>query len=264
VGDPPLVAETLSTDPQSLLLLLVAALVAGMVDAIAGGGGLITLPALLSAGLPPHIALGTNKLAGTFGTVTASRAYIRKGIFKPRLWRVGIAATFVGALAGTLAVWMMSADALNRLVPALIIAVALYTALRRRPGFHASAPEVWPHPLASGGLGLGLGFYDGFAGPGAGAFWTTAGMAVLGLDIVHASGVARFMNFVSNVVSLAAFAALGLVDYTVGLTMGLALMLGAHIGAHSAIRFGAPFIRPVFVVVVLGITGRLMWQEWAG
>jgi len=247
-----------------MLLLLLAALVAGMVDAIAGGGGLITLPALLSAGLPPHIALGTNKLAGTFGTFTASRAYIRKGIFKPRIWRAGIAATFVGALAGTLAVWMVSAHALNKLIPALIIAVALYTALRKRPEFHAGAPDPRPSPRASGALGLTLGFYDGFAGPGAGAFWTTAGMAVMGLDIVRASGVARSMNFVSNTVSLAAFVALGLVDYAMGLAMGLALMLGAYIGAHSAIRFGAPFIRPVFVVVVLGIAGRLVWQEWFG
>ena len=108
----------------------------------------------------------------------------------------------------------------------------------------------------------GIGYYDGFLGPGAGAFWTTACVAIYRMDIVHASGVARFMNFVSNIVSLHTFMALGLVEYGTGLAMGLSLMIGAHIGAHSAIRFGAPFIRPVFVLVVLGMAGRLIWQEW--
>ncbi len=254
--------ELLSADPLSLLLLLPAAFLAGLVDAIAGGGGLIALPALLTAGIPPHIALGTNKLAGSFGTFSASRAYIRKGLFKPRLWQAGTIATILGAIAGTLTVWAVSSDMLRKLVPVLIVAAALYVALQRPLAAPVKDVHLRPGPRSSAALGTGIGFYDGFLGPGAGAFWTTACLAVYRMDIVHASGVARFMNFVSNIVSLLTFMALGLVDYGIGLAMGLSLMIGAHIGAHSAIRFGAPFIRPVFVLVVLGMAGRLIWQEW--
>ncbi len=254
--------EIISADTLSLLWLLLAAFAAGLIDAIAGGGGLIALPALLTAGVPPHIALGTNKLAGSFGTFSASRAYIRKGLFKPRLWPVGILATTLGAIAGTFSVWLISAELLRKLVPVLIAGAALYVALRRPQGPVEGGASVRPGWRSSAVLGISLGYYDGFLGPGAGAFWTTACVALYRMNLVHASGVARFMNFVSNVMSLAAFMALGLVDYRVGLAMGLSLMAGAHIGAHSAIRFGAPFIRPVFVLVVLAMAGRLIWQEW--
>ena len=151
---------------------------------------------------------------------------------------------------------------LRKLVPVLIVAAALYVALRRPHAPGAGVAHLRPGWRSSATLGASLGYYDGFVGPGAGAFWTTACVAVYRMDMVHASGVARFMNFVSNVVSLMAFMALGLVDYGVGLAMGLSVMLGAHIGAHSAIRFGAPFIRPVFALLVLGMAGRLIWQEW--
>lgn len=109
--------------------------------------------------------------------------------------------------------------------------------------------------LATGGL---IGFYDGFIGPGTGAFWMAAAMKLFKLDWVAAAGVARFMNFISNITALLMFMALGTIDYPIGLTMGVTLMLGAFIGAHSAIRYGAPFIRPVFLGVVLLMAGRLL------
>ena len=256
--------DLLSLAPPDLALLLLAAFFAGMVDSVAGGGGMIALPALLTAGLPPHLALGTNKLAGTFGTFSASLAYIRKGLFKPRLWRAATVATFIGAMSGTIAVWLVSAGLLAKLMPILILAAAVYVIARRTPDLAVHQEPAPPGRKASGALGLALGFYDGFAGPGAGAFWTTASMWLFRLDILRASGVARFMNFISNLVSLATFAVLGLVEYSIGLAMGLTLMVGAHIGAHSAIRLGARFIRPVFVTVVLALAARLIWQEWLG
>jgi hypothetical protein len=253
--------DLLGADNVSVFLLLAAAFLGGWVDAVAGGGGLIVLPAILSAGLPPHLALGTNKLAGTLGTLSSSRAYVRRGIVRPGAWRAVGVATFVGALAGTLLVARVSDDLLRRGVPVLIVASALYVLLRRPP---AGPPSDEPprRPVAGAAVGGALGFYDGFFGPGVGAFWTTAAMAVFRLDLVRASGLARYMNFISNAVSLATFAALGLVDWGVGLATGVVLMSGAWIGAHSAIRFGAPFIRPVFVTVVVAIAGKLAWQEW--
>jgi hypothetical protein len=254
--------DLLSLDPADLFLLLLAAALGGAVDAVAGGGGLIVLPAILSAGLPPHLALGTNKLAGTLGTLSSSRAYVRRGLVHPGRWRATAAATFIGALAGTLAVSRVPADLLRRVIPLLVVASAIYVLLQRRRPPDAPGPPLEPHPAAGIPVGLGLGFYDGFLGPGVGAFWVSAAMAVFHLDLVRASGVARYMNFVSNAVSLATFAALGLVDWPVGLAVGGVLMAGAWVGAHTAIRFGATVIRPVFVVVVLVIAGKLAWESW--
>lgn len=112
--------------------------------------------------------------------------------------------------------------------------------------------------------GLGLGFYDGVAGPGTGAFWTVSTLLLYPVDLVKASGVARSMNFVSNAVALSVFIFSGQVDYIIGLSMGLAVMLGAYFGAGTAIKGGAKFIRPVFITVVLGLTVRLAWQHWFG
>lgn len=247
---------------DALAPLFLAGLAGGAVDAVAGGGGLIVLPAILATGLPPHLALGTNKLAGTFGTLSASVAYVRRGLFRPARWRAVALATLAGSLAGTLAVSQVPADALRRVVPVLILASALYVLFdpgRRRP--REDEPGRSPG-LPGAAAGAGLGFYDGFFGPGVGAFWVSTAMALFRLDLVRASGVARVMNLVSNAASLATFAVLGVVDWGVGLLTGLALMAGAWVGAHSAIRFGAAFIRPVFVSVVLVIAGKLAVESW--
>lgn len=253
--------ESLAGDPLTLALLIAAAFAGGLVDAIAGGGGLIVLPSLLAAGLPPHLALGTNKLAGSFGTLSAAVAYIRKGLFRPRHWRLTAAATLAGAVLGTLAVGNLDADWVRAALPPLIVAAGLYVLLARRPLRPALEPAA-PEPRGAPALGAGLGFYDGLVGPGTGAFWTSGAMGLLGLDLVHASGLARAMNFLSNVASLAAFTALGMVDFALGLTLAAALMAGAWIGAHSAIRYGAPFIRPVFFLVVLALATSLAWEQW--
>jgi uncharacterized membrane protein YfcA len=253
----------LLSDPDVLAMLLLAAGLAGFIDAIAGGGGMITLPALLTVGMPPHLALGTNKLAGTFGTFNAARIFIRKGIFRPALWRAAFLATFIGALLGTLCTRLVSAEAFNKFLPVLVIVAAIYVAIpKRRPGRVPAPPSHAAPTLASTLLGTTLGFYDGFTGPGAGAFWTALAMRVFHIDLVSAAGVARAMNFVSNSIALVTFMLLGSVDYRIGLMMGVALMIGAYIGAHSAIRYGAGFIKPVFVTVVVLLSIRLAWLEW--
>lgn len=253
--------ETLGPDALVWGLLLSAGLLAGFVDAVAGGGGLIALPALLSAGVAPHLALGTNKLAGTFGTASAARAYIRAGIFQPSLWWPVAIATFIGAATGSLLVLFVAAGELRRFLPLAIIVAAVYVAFSRR----AKAGEAAVNTHRTKGaraLGLGLGFYDGFLGPGTGAFWTSASMALFRLDLVAASGVARFMNFVSNLSSLVTFALLGSVHWLIGLGLGAAIFLGAQLGARSAIRYGAGFIRPIFLMVVALTAARLAWLEW--
>lgn len=248
-----------------LLILCSVAFIAGFIDAIAGGGGLLTVPALLTAGLPPHVALGTNKLAATFGSLTASVTYYRKKLFNPRYWHRSLIYTALGAIAGTLLVDLISKETLEKVLPVFILFAAIYTL------FNKIQPDEQLHlPVANSRLywkqrcqGFTLGFYDGMAGPGTGAFWMVSTMSLYKLNLLLSSGVARTMNFISNGFSLAAFIALGHVDFALGIAMGLCLMLGAWLGAHSAIRFGSRFIRPVFISVVIIIALRLAWQAWS-
>lgn len=252
-----------SLAPLTFGLLIVVAFIAGFIDAVAGGGGLLTVPALLTAGLPPHLVLGTNKLCATFGSATASFTFYRRGLFEPGLWKNALLGTAIGALLGAILAHFLPSTWLNQMLPVIVFACGLYMMFGRVPD-PASTPtgqigqhRQWPQALS-------LGFYDGVAGPGTGAFWTVSTLLMYPLDLLRASGVARSMNFVSNAMALVVFISTGQVLWVLGLGMGLALMLGAYLGAHSAIRGGAKFIRPVFLTVVLALTARLVWQHWLG
>ncbi|KLV04314.1 MULTISPECIES: sulfite exporter TauE/SafE family protein [Photobacterium] len=251
-------------EPGMLLVLGLVALIAGFIDAVAGGGGMLTVPALLSIGLPPHIALGTNKLAATFASSTAAWTYYKKQLFSPSFWKLSFIATLAGAILGTLVVDLISTEWLEKVLPLIILAAAVYTVWHPHPkGNNHELPEKCEKFARKQWLqGTTLGFYDGLAGPGTGAFWTVSNMALYRLDILMASGLAKAMNFTSNLTSLVTFAILGHINFALGLTMGVCLMLGAYIGAHSAIRFGAKFIRPVFVTVVIVLAVKLAWQAW--
>jgi uncharacterized protein len=248
----------------TLLILLVAAFIAGFIDAIAGGGGLLTVPALLASGLSPHVALGTNKLAATFGSVTASYAFYRKKLFSPTFWRISLLATAIGAVAGTIMVSFLDATLLNKILPILIGFSAIYALINP---IKATANSQLPEKTRGLTIkkvtqGLTLGFYDGFAGPGTGAFWTVSNLFLYKMNILMSSGVARAMNFISNIFSLIAFIILGHVNFTIGLMMGGLLMLGAYTGAHSAIRYGNQFIRPIFTLVVSIMAVKLAIDAW--
>ncbi|EGU30073.1 TSUP family transporter [Vibrio scophthalmi] len=251
-------------EPTMLLVLALVAFFAGFIDAVAGGGGMLTVPALLSLGLPPHVALGTNKLAASFASSTAAFTYYRKRLFNPRCWGRSFVATFIGAIIGTLVVDSISTQWLEKTLPLIILAAAIYTIWHKTPKNSSNEPPP-PCPTfhkKQVGQGVILGFYDGVAGPGTGAFWTVSTMALYRLNILVASGVAKAMNFTSNFTSLITFAILGHIDWVLGLTMGVCLMAGAFVGAHSAIRFGANFIRPIFVTVVSILAIKLAYNAW--
>lgn len=253
----------LAVDPATLAILAAVAFLAGFIDAIAGGGGLLTIPALLTAGLPPHLVLGTNKLCATFGSATASYTFYRRKLFDPSKWRNALIATAIGAALGAVIAHWLPAAWLNQMLPVVVFGCGLYLLFGKTPNVaHSQDATIprrrqWPQ-------GLGLGFYDGVAGPGTGAFWTVSSLLMYPLDLVRASGVARSMNFVSNAMALAVFIAAGQVAWALGLSMGIALMAGAFLGARTAIQGGAKFIRPVFILVVLALTARLVWQHWIG
>jgi uncharacterized membrane protein YfcA len=244
-----------------LPFLFLTGLAAGFVDSIAGGGGLITLPVLLSFGLNPQHALGTNKLQATFGSGSASWHYARAGTVPLRDCTRGFVLTLVGAALGALAVQQLDPSFLKRAIPVLLIGVAIYILLKPRLGAEDLHPRM-ARRVFDLTFGLLLGFYDGFFGPGVGTFWMMAFMLGLGFNMTRATGYAKVMNFASNVSSLAFFLLGGNVWFTAGLVMGVGQVIGAKIGAGMVIARGTKFIRPVFISVVLALTLKLLYDAY--
>jgi uncharacterized protein len=237
--------------------LFTASFCAGFVDSIAGGGGLITVPLLLSAGLSPAQALGTNKLQASFGSGSAAWHFARAGFIHWRQLRLGLSVTFVSAMAGAFVVQKLSPHVLSRLIPVLLIAIAIYTLLQPGFGLEPRPARLAPNVFA-GTFGLAIGFYDGFFGPGTGSFWAMACVALLGMELLRATAYTKAMNFASNAGALLVFLAGGQVDFGPGLIMGVGQWLGAWLGSRMVIRKGARFIRPIFVTVCLALTIKLL------
>jgi uncharacterized membrane protein YfcA len=244
-----------------LPLLFAVAFAAGLVDSIAGGGGLITVPVLLGIGLPPQVALGTNKLQGTFGSGSAMLHFLRAGTIRLQDCWSGILWTAIGAALGVLAVQLLDATVLRQLIPWLLAAIALYTLLSPRLGAEDSHARMTPGAFYLL-FGLAIGFYDGFFGPGTGSFWTVALMMLLGSSMVRATATTKVMNFTSNIVALVFFLSLGQVRFVEGLVMGAGQFLGARVGSRLVITRGTAFIRPVFISVVLALVGRLIYLNF--
>jgi len=235
-----------------LILALVAAFFAGFIDTIAGGGGIITVPVLLGIGLPPHLALGSNKLQASFGSLTASIRYTRGGLVQPKQMLLGIVWTFVGAVLGSLAILALNTDILRWIIPFLLLAAFLY--LLFKPAVseirtQARMKETWFYLI----FGLLIGFYDGFFGPGTGSFWTIVFIAFLGLPLKEATGHTKITNFTSNLVSLGVFAISGNLALALGLCMGFAQIGGAWLGSHILMNKSVRIIRIIFLVMV-GLT----------
>jgi len=248
-------------DPLTLLLLFAAAFFAGLIDAIAGGGGLITVPALMAIGLPPQVALGTNKLQASFGSGSAMLHFVRSGTVKLPDCLAGICWTAAGAAAGVLAIQRLDPAILRQLVPWMLIGIAAYTLFTPKLGSEDIRARLSPkifYPL----FGLAIGFYDGFFGPGTGSFWAMAFVLLLGCSLVRATAHTKVMNFTSNIVALGIFLLAGQVHLLEGLLMGIAQFIGALIGAKLVILKGAKFIRPVFILIVLLITAKLLYQSY--
>lgn len=241
---------------EILAVLFFGGLLAGFVDSIAGGGGLISLPVLLSVGLPPSLALGTNKFQGSFGTLSASYNFIRKGKADLKKSWVGIVFTLTGAVLGAGLIQHLDPSFLKNLIPILLVVVFVYTLLNKQLGFKRRN-ALMSQQMFFILFGLGLGFYDGFFGPGTGSFWTAALLVLLGYDMTRAAGTTRIMNFTSNIVALCVFILGHNVLYRAGICMAVGQIIGARIGSGLAIRKGARFIRPLFLAVVFLTIARL-------
>lgn len=244
-------------DAWQIGLLFGTGLVAGFVDAIAGGGGLITLPVLLSTGIDPHSALGTNKLQAVFGSGGATAHHLRAGSAKWAECRRGFVFTFVGALLGAVAVQYLDPNLLKRFIPVMLLAVALYVFFKPKFGEQDIHPRMTPGRFNLV-FCLGIGFYDGFFGPGTGTFFAMAFALGLGFNLIKATAHTKVMNFASNLASLILFLCLKQVWFVAGLTMGVGQWLGAWLGSRMVLRGGARFIRPVLILVVVAITAKLL------
>ncbi|MDO8264136.1 MAG: TSUP family transporter [Gallionella sp.] len=248
-----------------LILLLVAALFAGFVDAVAGGGGLIQVPALLMA-LPaesPATVFGTNKVSSIFGTANAALRYAKR-IALP--WGIALpaaAAAFLFSFAGAMVVAWLPRAVVRPLVLGLLVLVMIYTAIR--PEFGAvSGSRLEPGLERRWALLVGalLGFYDGFFGPGAGSFMIFAFVRLFRLDFLHASSAAKVVNFATNAAALAYFVPSGHVLWITGLAMAVFNIAGALLGARLALRHGSGFVRWVFLVVASVLIARLAYDTF--
>ena len=239
-------------------LLVATGLAAGLVDSIAGGGGLIALPVLLNLGLPPGLALGTNKFQSCCGTLTASRHYVNEGVVDLRSCRPGIAFTFVGALLGAFAVEQINSGALARIIPWLLAAILAYTVFRPKVGKYDHPPRL-PATAFFAVAGPGLGFYDGFFGPGAGSLWTISLILLLGQNFTRATGYTKIMNATSNLASLALFIPTHRVLFPAGIAMAAGQVAGARLGSGLVVKKGARFIRPIFLTIVALTLARLLY-----
>lgn len=247
--------------------LVAAALLGGFVDTIAGGGGLIVVPALFAAGLPPQLAFGTSKLQASAGSFSASATFIgRKEIRILDVWPA-IVASFIGSICGTLLIERLGAELLRQVVPLMLITIALYTLFSARLTRQLAGeakPLVGPTPFSIG-AGLTLGAYDGFFGPGTGSFWAIAYVLFRGYDLRRATVNTKLVNCASNVASLIVFAFAGHVIWVLGLMMAVGQFIGARLGAHMVLSKGTGLIRPLLVIMSLGITARIVWtdpQNW--
>ncbi|WP_104637384.1 TSUP family transporter [Helicobacter felis] len=240
-------------------IVVVVAFCAGLVDSIAGGGGLITMPTLLALGIPPHLALATNKLQSSFGSFTAALNFCLKGMVSLREIAFGVGCVVVGAGLGTTLILWLKTDILRLLIPIFLSLIFIYTLLAPKVGEGDSHPKIKP-TLFYAIFGLGLGFYDGFFGPGTGSFWTFVMVALLGLNMKKATAHTKVFNFTSNIISLSVFLIGGQVIWAVGLLMGCGQIVGAWVGSNLVMAKEAKFIRRVFLCVVGATILKLFWD----
>lgn len=243
------------------VIFVSAGFLAGFVDSIAGGGGIITVPVLMASGMPPHVALATNKLQSSFGSFTASLNFIKKGFISLKELYLGVIFTFIGALLGAKLILLLDARVLNKIIPSMLILIFFYTLFNPKFGKKRTKSRV-SVPVFFLIFGLLIGFYDGFFGPGTGTFWTIALVTLMGLNLKKATATTKLMNFTSNIVSLGVFIFSGNVLFFVGILMGFGQIAGAFVGSNMVMKRDISFIRGFFLFVVGVTILKLIYDSW--
>ncbi|MGB0937055.1 MAG: TSUP family transporter [Colwellia sp.] len=235
---------------EILLFLFVIAMVAGLLDTLAGGGGLISIPALILSGVPPIAALGTNKLQGSMGTATATFLMVKNKKIDLKATFPLMVTAFMGSVLGTIALQFIDTAVLTFVIPAVLLIIAVYflIAPKAKPDKNHLSDSMY-----KGGVVPGIGFYDGMFGPGTGSFFALAGVSCKGYDLIKSTAIAKSLNFSTNIASLIVFLFAGHIVWVIGLIMMLGQAIGAQAGAHFLFKINPAYLRGIIVLMCVGM-----------
>lgn len=242
---------------EIFVLLFLVATAAGFIDAIAGGGGLLTIPALLFTGISPVQAIATNKLQACFGSFTATRFYIKQKLVNPKHQIGGIIAASIGAIIGAMAIQSFNSELLISILPFALMVIAVYLLLTKSFNQITHISKLKKNTFNATFI-TSVGFYDGFFGPGTGTFFTLSYCKMQAMNLIKATAHAKLMNFTTNIVSLLIFILSDQIIWQLGLAMAVGQIIGARLGAATAIKQGADFIRYMTVIVCIGMSISLL------
>lgn len=243
----------------TLFFLMAGAGIAGFVDSICGGGGLISVPVLLMAGFNPAQAIAANKLQGTLGALTSTHYYFGKGIIKPAILQSLGFGAMLGGLLGTGFVYLIGNHFMEMLLPFMLVAIALYFAFSSQVGDQQQKSVLGLSTLACTVIPA-IGFYDGFFGPSAGTFYMTALICLAGMAVTQAVAYSRVLNLISNAASLILFILLGKMVWAAGIAMSVGEVIGVYLGSHLVHKNGARLVRPLVVVACIAMLAKsLLW-----
>lgn len=244
-----------------VVFLCMAGFLSAFVDSIAGGGGLISVPAYLAVGFPAHFTLGTNKFSSTCGSMTSTIRFAKSGKTDKDILKVILPFTFLGAATGVKTVLLLNPNILKPIVLFMLLSVGIYSFFSKSVGMEDNFKGADKRTLIiASSFAFVMGFYDGFFGPGTGSFIIFGLIKIFGFDFVRASGNAKAMNFTSNIAALLMFAINGKIYYIMGIPMALFMILGANIGSRIAIKEGAKFIKPIFVTMSLIVALKMLYE----
>ena len=239
------------------LILFVVAFFASLIDSIAGGGGLLTTPSMLLVGIQPLNVLATNKFQSCFGTFTSTYNYFKNGLLVDEKKKLYFVLSFLGSGLGTLLVSRISNETLEKIIPILLIGAALFFITNKGPKSAKASSKLL---IVFNLIVFGIGFYDGFFGPGTGSFFVLSFVIIKGVNIMQATAVTKLLNFASNFAAFIIFAIQGYVIWSLGLTMAVAQIAGAYTGSKFAIKNGEKVVRPVLVVVSILLSIRILFS----
>ena len=235
-----------------LIILFFVALIAGFIDTLAGGGGLITMPALMISGITPLAVLGTNKLQGSVGTATSTFMMLKHNRIRWRDVKYLMLFAFIGSVLGSIAVQFINVKVLSFIIPIVLLVIAIYFVISPMPNNHASKARLTMKKYTYGVVPV-IGGYDGMFGPGTGSFFSLAGVALRGQGFINSTANAKALNFSTNIASLFIFITAGQVVWMLGFAMMFGQMLGAWFGSHCLFKIDPVHLRIVVVTMCVGM-----------
>lgn len=245
-----------------IIILFLAGGFAGFIDALAGGGGLITVPALLLTGLPPLAAIATNKLQGVFGTLTSSITVYKKQVVRKQDVFTLFFASLTGAALGAFILLFIDAAKLQIVIPIVLVSIGLYFVFSPKLDDQIERKPKISRPLYRFVIVPLIGFYDGILGPGTGSFFATAGVALRGQNLIKSTSIAKFLNLASNLASLVVFIFSGDVVWLIGGIMIIGQILGGYMGSLAIVNGGTKFIKPLIIIMSFAMTSKYIYSVW--